>query len=278
MSENIQITGTRADAAFFRIAELSEFDPAAVLDVLQGRVLGIVFRRVIDSDVLTEFTRRFWDSEALERRGEDAPSFYLGTYQWNKTLDAYLDDCAAVAKQVEQYVEADRSPWRWFRDHLAKELADNGASLRVARSGDREACAALMRAWDAEGEFSLAPHEDTSQCADPRQAGFEVQDVLDHEVCAVNMCLENGNGGRLVMWNVRPDLETRQRLGIVHTGSPYPAAALQEHEEIRVDIQAGDVYVFNGGYVHAVDANHGRRTTLSFLAGFKDDQTVVTWT
>jgi hypothetical protein len=45
-----------------------------------------------------------------------------------------------------------------------------------------------------------------------------------------------------------------------------------------VDIHAGDVYVFNGRHVHAVDTTVGNRTAVSFLIGFTDDRTVVTWT
>jgi hypothetical protein len=36
--------------------------------------------------------------------------------------------------------------------------------------------------------------------------------------------------------------------------------------------------VFNGRHVHAVDATRGNRTAVSFLFGFVDDRTVVTWT
>src|SRR5258705_1847824 len=102
-------------------------------------------------------------------------------------------------------------PWHLFRAAVAGELAESGASLRLAEMDGTAACPALIRAWNKEGEFALEPHEDEAQCRDPRQAGFEVQRVLDYEVCAVNMCIEHERGGRLVLWNVRPDDDTRRR-------------------------------------------------------------------
>jgi hypothetical protein len=96
------------------------------------------------------------------------------------------------------------------------------------------------------------------------------------------VCLENGGeGGRLVVWNIRPELACRQRLGLQYTGSPYPVESLQGIERQYIEVRPGDAYVINGGNVHAVEAcpdQTGRRTTLACLFGFIDDSTVVSWT
>ena len=45
-------------------------------------------------------------------------------------------------------------------------------------------------------------------------------------------------------------------------------------------MRTGDVYVFNGAHVHAVEPNtteQQTRTTLAAMMAFKDDKTVVTW-
>ncbi|MCK9930309.1 hypothetical protein MXD62_24620 [Frankia sp. Mgl5] len=52
------------------------------------------------------------------------------------------------------------------------------------------------------------------------------------------------------------------------------------HEANLIKINAGDVYVFNGAHVHAVEPNTDdtqSRTTLGAMMGFIDDHTVVTW-
>ncbi|MCM3924225.1 hypothetical protein ND748_21460 [Frankia sp. AiPs1] len=112
-------------------------------------------------------------------------------------------------------------------------------------------------------------------------ADFERSGVLGRSVVAVNICLENDLAGRLVYWNIQPDTESKSRLGLTVTGSPYPLAALDGHEAKLLDVNAGDIYVFNGAHVHAVEPNadptHTPRTTLAAMVGFIDDHTVVTW-
>ncbi len=275
--ESRPVAGFQADPEFFRLEERTEFDPGLVLEVLHGRRLGVMFRGVIPAEAQKESVARFWSSPARRHR-EGEPSHYIGSYHWNKSTGTYLAETARITADVREVLDVPGSPWHSFRSGLAAELARHGAVLRIAEHEGAEACPALVRAWDKEGSFALEPHEDEAQCADPRQAGFEIQGVRDHEVCAVNMCVENEAGGRLVIWNIRPDGESRRRLGIEHTGFSYPADALAGFDELRIEVGPGDVYVFNGAYVHAVDASTGNRTNLSFLMGFIDDRTVVSWT
>jgi hypothetical protein len=105
--------------------------------------------------------------------------------------------------------------------------------------------------------------------------------VREHRVCALNICLENGAGGRLRIWNIQPDDESRRRLGTFYSGSPYPVDSLAGFDSLWVEVGQGDVYVFNGSHVHAVEPTTvagAKRTTLSGLFGFIDDATVVSWT
>ncbi|MEU8925657.1 hypothetical protein AB0D10_32795 [Kitasatospora sp. NPDC048545] len=272
-----QVAGFQADPEFFRLEERTEFDPGPVLEVLRGQRLGVIFRNVIPDGAQKESVARFWSSPARRHR-EGEPSHYIGSYHWNKSTETYLVETGEVAAHVREVLDVPDSPWQSFRSGLSAELARHGAVLRIAEHQGAEACPALIRAWDKEGSFALEPHEDEAQCADPRQAGFEIQGVRDHEVCAVNMCVEHEEGGRLVIWNIRPDDESRRRLGIEHTGFSYPADTLTGFDELRIDVERGDVYVFNGAFVHAVDTSKGNRTNLSFLMGFIDDRTVVSWT
>jgi hypothetical protein len=273
----VRLTGRQASRDFFRFTERTELDYGLVLDVLHGRRFGVIFRDVIPAAARDELTRRFWASPSRRHR-EGEPSHYVGSYHWNKPIGDYLDETAAVVDDVRTVIDGPNSPWHSFRRGVDAELAKEDASLRVAQMGGRTACPALIRAWDKEGDFSLDPHEDAAQCKDPRQAGFEIQRVLDHDICAVNMCVEHTEGGRLVVWNIQPDDASRRALDIELTGLPYPADSLADFDEIRLDVRQGDVYCFNGAFVHAVDANRGNRTTVSFIMGFTDDHTVVSWT
>jgi hypothetical protein len=275
--ETVRLTGTQAGVNRFHFEETDELDPELVIDVLQGRRLGIIFRDVIPRGIQERLTAKFWASPARRHRTGE-PSHCVGSYHWNKSSDTYLAETEQVRAHVHDLLDVPNSPWKEFRLRLAGQLARRDAVLRSAAMQGMEACPALIRAWDREGQFSLQPHEDRAQCADPRQAGFEIQQVSGYEVCAVNMCVEHEEGGRLVVWNIRPDDESRRRLGVEYTGFPYPEDALADFDELRIGVQRGDIYVFNGSFVHAVDAVKGNRTNVSFLMGFIDEQTVVTWT
>ena len=53
------------------------------------------------------------------------------------------------------------------------------------------------------------------------EVGFEIQQETGYHNAGLNTCLDNGSGLRPAVWNLRPDEETRNRLGVRYTGSPY---------------------------------------------------------
>lgn len=274
------LEGWRGDQDYFTIRELSEFDPRHVVDVLHGEVAGVVFRGMVSPETCQQLCERFWDSPGRSERPSEELNYYLGAYHYHKPTGQYLDESAAVADELAAVLDVPDNPVARFRQGLAAALAPS-AVVRQARHDGREACAALLRTWRGQGEFALRPHEDLSQCSEPRQADFEIQRVREHSVCALNICLENGAGGRLRYWNIRPDEESKRALGLHYSGWPYPVEALSGYDSIALDVGPGDVYVFNGAHVHAVEPNtepDARRTTMSGLFGFVDDQTVVFWT
>jgi hypothetical protein len=66
-----------------------------------------------------------------------------------------------------------------------------------------------------------------------------------------------------------------------YPGSPCPLEHLDGIETMSFDVHPGDVYLFNGSHVHAVEPGTDpsvRNITLSGLLGFVDDRTVVSWT
>jgi hypothetical protein len=278
-----RLTGRRGDADFFRFREYAELVPDAVVDVLRGQVLGAVFRGAVDDEARLELLHRFWESPARKRRGGEvceSQGSYVGAYHYHKPTEQYLDETAEIRDYLVSVLDVPNEPTRIFRERVGARLAEEGVTLRVSRQAGREGCPVLIRHWNAAGDYALQPHDDGSQLRHPAQAGFEIQRVPGHTVAAVNMCLENGEGGRLVCWNIDPDDESKERLGLSISGSPYPTEALEGFETLRLDIGHGDVYVFDGGYVHGVEATigDGKRTTMAWNMGFCDDRTVVTWT
>ncbi|SHF59426.1 2OG-Fe(II)-dependent halogenase WelO5 family protein [Streptoalloteichus hindustanus] len=277
----LRVTGWSGDTRYFRFAERDEFDPQTVKDVLDGAVAGVIFRGVIAPPVCRELAERFWASPRRRRRSSEAPSYYIGAYHYGKPTQQYLSEADETASAVDDVLAGPDDPVRHFTQALAQVLGEQGTTLRRARHGPQQAGRVLLRSWHAHGEYALEPHEDLSQCTDPRQHDFEIQRVARHRVCAVNICLENGDGGRLVYWNIQPDRETRTRLGVRHTGAPYPVDQLDGVERQWIEVGQGDLYVFNGSHIHAVEPSTEpgqRRTTAASLLGRVDRNTVVTWT
>jgi hypothetical protein len=192
----------------------------------------------------------------------------------------YLRESAEIAPSMAALLDLPGEPSALFLSQLSERLAAEGATIRPAAADGLSACPIIMRHWDASGAFALQPHEDASQCREPKQAGFEVQQVLRHTVAAVNICLENiGDSGSLVMWNIVPDDQSKTRLGLYYAGSPYPPAVLDGIESVRLRVGAGDIYAFNGEHVHAVATSPAtaKRTTMAWNMGFCAGDTVVMW-
>ena len=275
------LTGWSGDEDYFQFREVAGFQPAAVLDVLRGSVLGVVFRGAIPLDRCAEVAKTFYASEFIKRRDGEAPVQYVGAYHYHKSTAVYLDECVREAPAVEQILaDADEDPTELFFGGLKDFLRPQGITMRPAGHEGRNATTSIIRSWLGQGEFALEPHEDAGQCREPGQADFEIQQVLRYQVCAMNMCLENGPAGKLKVWNIQPDHESKQRHGTWFSGSPYELDSLEGVESLRLAVEPGDIYVFNGAHVHAVEpSGEGeRRSTLSGLLGFIDDATVVAWT
>lgn len=275
------VTGRVGDAQYFQFRELHHFRPKSIIDVLRGRTMGVVFRGVIPERTCTLLAERFWASSARRARGMDAPGYYLGAYHYNKTTDDYLTETAELRHAVDAVLDVPDDPLIKLTQGLSDELAAEGVNFRLASHGGREAGRAILRSWHGQSEYALAPHEDLGQCTEPKQEGFEIQRAAQYQIVAMNMCLDNGAGGRLAIWNIRPDRASRFRFGLQYTGSPYPLGSLAGIEMTWLDVHPGDVYLFNGAHVHAVEPAIGvenQRLTLSGILGFIDEKTVVSWT
>ncbi|MET7309341.1 hypothetical protein ABZS68_20165 [Streptomyces sp. NPDC005571] len=275
------VTGWEGSTDYFRFVECDEVSPSEVVDVLCGRRLGTVFRNVVPIATREALIANFLTSPGRRTRGADAPGEYLGAYHYNKPIGAYLDETDAVAADLRAALNVPGDPLSDLFQRLEDELALSDIEFRPARHQGREACPGVFRSWLGQREFALDPHEDRGQCEDPKQIGFEIQQVAAHQIVGLNICLDNGSNGQLTVWNLRPDEETRDRFGVRYTGSPYAPEWLSGIDQVQLDVRPGDIYLFNAGHVHAVEPArdlHAQRVTLSGILGFADDKTVISWT
>ena len=248
--------------------------------VMRGEVAGVIFRGAISAETCERVKKNFWASPMLRKRGDAVPAYYLGTYHYAKELDLYLQEAEASRAALQEVFDGTENFYSRIMGGVAGILRQQGVALRAAEHQGRKAGEFVMRSWSASGNFALAAHDDGAQLTAKKQAGFEIQQVVVNPLAAVNLCLENGEGGELVYWNVEPDMATRRALGVEETGHPYAAELLNDFPKIELPIRTGDAYFFNGKLVHAVKASRlgQHRSTISLLMGFKDPQTAIYWT
>jgi hypothetical protein len=133
-----------------------------------------------------------------------------------------------------------------------------------------------VRLWQGKGEFSLVPHEDSSQCFTPFQKGFEIQRGFEL-LASMNLCIRNDGGGDLIVWDLRPDESIKTNSHVGWQGGPYPRELVSGFQCLDIKICAGDLYFFDGSYIHAVGETTGERATVSTLIGDLGDD-IICWT
>jgi hypothetical protein len=280
-SSRVQVTGRVASPEYFRIVERQKFDPADVVRVMRGEIAGVIFRGAISAETCEQVKKNFWANPMLRKRGDAVPAYYLGTYHYAKELELYLQEAETTRAALAEVFHGAENFYARIMDGVAASLRAEGVAMRVAEHQGRRAGEFVMRSWSGSGTFALAAHDDGAQLTARKQAGFEIQRVRANPLTAVNLCLENGEGGELVYWNVEPDDATRRALGVEETGHPYAAELLNDFPKIELPIHTGDAYFFNGKLVHGVRAQTRPgefRSTISLLMGFLDPQTVIYWT
>lgn len=280
---NKNLEGKVSNKNFFYFFEDSKIDINKIVEVLSGKIAGCIFRNIISKEVCNKISNNFWNCSLINKRYDNVPAYYLGTYHYKKDLTTYFKEVEQTQHQLLELFKNTDNIFYNFMNMLSTHLSNNGISLRLAQYQEKKAGAFIMRSWNNSGAYALNPHEDLAQCYSSIQRGFEIQSTANYQVVAVNICIENSIGGNLHYWNIQPNNNDRKKLGIEETGYPYPESLLINYNKIVLPIYTGDIYCFNGRNVHAVDKiknsdNQKLRSTISFFIGFKDDRTVIYWT
>ena len=250
-----QITGTSLSATDFRLHETDRVvDTDAVFDVLRGDLAAYRIRGFVPLDVCDRIVQNFWASEQrVPRYGEGADgveAYLIGASHYGKPTMQYLEEARECSEAVESLYSGTISPISAFRGEIASDrrhLAGlRPASLDGLSAGDSKAVF-----WNDLGSFLLKPHDDLAQAKDPIQYDFEIQQAV--RVMALNVYAQVPEGsGQLQIWNIEPDDETREELGLTNVGFPYPAELLDDYPSIVIPVETGDLCVVNGNLVHAV--------------------------
>ena len=242
-------------ATAFRLHETNRVvDNDAVFDVLHGELAAYRIRNFVPRDVCERIVENFWTSDQkVPRYGEGmdgVEAYLIGASHYGKPTLQYLEEVRECRDAVASLYAGTISPINAFRGAIAADrrylTGLRPASLHGLAAGDSKAVF-----WNDMGKFLLKPHDDLAQVKDPIQHDFEIQEAV--RVMALNVYAQvPPDSGQLKVWNIEPDDETREELGLTNVGFPYPAELLEEYESIVLPVETGDLCVINGNLVHAV--------------------------
>lgn len=281
----MKISGNQMTRNNFTFFESYSVNFEKIYEVLLGNIAGCIFRNVISNNVRENILNNFWNNKNLKQRKDGVPGDYIGTYHYKKGLDLYLEE-SKIANEIlnSLFKNVDNI----FDNYICGienvlKYKNQSCSIRPAKHNFQEACRFQIRSWTSQSEnkFALLPHDDVAQCISRNQLGFEIQSVVNNEIIATNLCIENQGNAILHYWNIQPDEMCRKRLGLEEIGYPYLEDDLKYFDKIELDIFPGDIYCFNGKNVHAVGSTLGkfsRRTTISCLMGFNNKNEIIYWT
>lgn len=275
-AQDTEVTGCSLPSGDFRIVETYQRpDPAVIRKLLQGEAAGMLVRRCISQAACRAATRAFM-AAASHDRPDDVAAVEVGVGHYGKSTSEYLDAVRQTEAAFAQLFKKGDSPKKL--DELIRKSLTPGHVLRRAVHQGQQASPYRAARWKQTGQYALLMHEDFSQLTILNQRGFEIQRVtVPVAVNAYHSTSEQGGGLRV--WNMSPDEATRRRLGILHSGHPYPAAGLSGVPFIDIAIETGDVFFLNGTLIHAVEKSDGAtpRIVVNGFIGLVG-QEVLQWT
>ena len=262
-----------------RIREIKWIDLQLYQDVLAGELDIGIFRGAINDEMCKITARNFWNHLKLKKRQDNVPSFEVGAHHFGQSLDNYFNE---VQKEHDNLINLFKGTDNFlakYQNFIRSYLHDScGIYFRLASHQSRQASPFVMRSLSNQEPFQLLPHEDVAQLKEPLQKGFEIQKAYDSTLVSTNVCIENGIGGELVVWEYRPTLEDRMHMHVEYSGYPYLEKNLDEFNSYKIPVYEGDIYFLNGSLVHAVKSNIlGARSIISFFSSAISKQEILYW-
>lgn len=282
-----KVTGSSFPPDQFKCVEdWTSVNYETVFAILTGKLSVYVVRNAIAAEDCFRIRSNFWNRVGNSQRGDGPMAYVLGAYHYGKSTDQYFKDLTQNKMQPDSVFDGVRDPVSELYKGLQTHCLKRNIDCRPAMFQGQAAGTSRAMSWMKPGDFLLEPHDDVGQLSNPKQRDFEIQLVAKRAVMAVNAYPSaSPKEGQLKIWNILPDDAARARLGITETGFPYSPDVLNGFASMTIPLCTGDVCVFNGGQVHAVQGAdytetrfRDRRLLLTSFAGFINDTTLVWWT
>ena len=252
-----------------------------VIAVLKGDMTGLHVKDGFSPQIAAAMTENFFSNPGLKQRRDGVPGQYVGASHYRMSAAHYFRECEEARPAIEALLGAMVDPVRALFDALKRELAREGIELRLAQSGEGRANVCRATCWSGAGTYVLEPHDDVAQVL---FAGddYELVKVAENTVVALNFYPNTAEeGGNLRVWDRKPTAEDRKTHGVETTGYPYPLTSLNGARHHDFLLEAGDIVLIDGGYVHGVTKQSGNgkpRLLVHAFLGFARPDLVLWWT
>lgn len=276
-----RLTGTVHPPEYFRFVEHHGLNWETWARVVTGDITGAVFRNVLSPATCERLRENFWASPALKGPGDGLPAHgrgFVGARIFAPSLDEYLSEAELLRDHVSALFDKTGEVLPDMLREFGRHLARDGITFRLVEHEGRRAAMFKMRSWQNTGTFVLVPHDDAGIRYTPVMAGSELARL--RRVVGAVACVENSAGGELQYWNISPDRRTREALGFELDSVGYPLDSLTEFEKLTLQVEPGDIYLFDSSKVHAVGRKTDdttNRTNVLWSMGILDDSTFVHW-
>jgi L-isoleucine 31-dioxygenase len=287
----ISSNGTRIEENFSYLeARAADVDSAVIYDIVtrgdhNGAVVYVIrdaFSSATATRIVDNFDRLLSSTDGGNRSDDGfVKTNQIGATQFSRGGEEYVREVirtSLMSLELLDGVSQDEIERVFQTELLEKIFANKGMVFRSARFKSIPAGYATLRRWLDNGQMALMPHDDTAQLLCAEKDGFEIAKAK--HVVSYNAAVEaNDKGGLLKVWNLNPNDQCREKLGLVGTGYPYPLAELEEVESMTVQLFEGDVYFLNSSFIHGVSSLlEGRRLSAGRFIGKVSGDTVVYWT
>ncbi len=248
---------------------------------MKGEITGLHIKHGFSVEVADEIAANFTRNPGLKEREDGVPGQYIGASHYRKHAATYFAEAQNARPFVDALFGNLVDPVRGLFDALRRELHNQGVELRLASSkhGQANICRAIC--WSGTGTYALEPHDDVAQvlCAGKE---YDLAAVANNTVVALNFYPSMPEeGGNLRIWSHKPTATDRKSQGVETTGYPYSTAYLDAIPSHDFQLQAGDIALIDGGFIHGVTRQSGygkHRLLLNCFFGFAQPDLVLWWT